>query len=121
LNRAYRDNSELWELDHDPSGFRWIDSGNADQNIVSFLRLDSSGSALVVVLNFSGHPYHNFRIGLPSLGDWQEMLNSDSERYGGSGVTNASPIHAEAIAAHSLEQSAEISIPPLGGIVLKLV
>ena len=121
LNALYRDRSELWELDHEPDGFRWIDSGNADQNVLSFIRKNSAGESLVVVVNFSGHPYHNFRIGLPESGNWTELMNSDAMEYGGSGVVNESQISSEPIASHSLENSAEITIPPLGGIVLRRI
>lgn len=118
LNSLYQANSALWELDHEHQGFRWIDSGNADQNILSFIRQNQAGEQLVVIVNFSGHPYHNFRVGLPQSGAWREVLNSDDERYGGSGVLNSGAIVAENIASHSLEYSAEITIPPLGAVFL---
>lgn len=118
LNSLYQANSALWELDHEHQGFRWIDSGNADQNILSFIRQNQAGEQLVVIVNFSGHPYHNFRVGLPQSGAWREVLNSDDERYGGSGVLNSGTIVAENIASHSLEFSAEITIPPLGAVFL---
>ncbi|MEK9578762.1 MAG: 1,4-alpha-glucan branching protein GlgB, partial [Aquiluna sp.] len=118
LNSLYQAHSALWELDHEHEGFRWIDSGNADQNILSFIRQNQAGDQLVVIVNFSGHPYHNFRVGLPHSGAWREVLNSDDERYGGSGVLNSGTIMAENIASHSLDASAEITIPPLGAVFL---
>ena len=118
LNALYLNHPALWKLDHDPAGFRWIDSGNADQNILSFVRIDNDGQELVVVVNFAGHPYHNFRIGVPTAGDYREVFNSDSDRYGGSSVNNDSQVSSQAIPAHSLEQSIEISVPPLAAVVL---
>jgi 1,4-alpha-glucan branching enzyme len=118
LNSLYQAHSALWELDHEHEGFRWIDSGNADQNILSFIRQNQDGDQLVVIVNFSGHPYHNFRVGLPHSGAWREVLNSDDERYGGSGVLNSGTIMAENVASHSLDASAEVTIPPLGAVFL---
>ena len=118
LNQIYSSHPALWELDHDQAGFRWIDSGNADQNILSFVRYSASGQALVVVVNFSGHPYHDFRIGMPQAGKWSEIFNSDSEQYGGSSVVNHGAVQTDEIPAHSFGQSASLSIPPLGAIIL---
>lgn len=120
LNLVYKDTPALFELDHDPAGFTWIDGQNASQNIISFLRRDKAGNYLAVVINFAGHPYHDFRIGLPEAGVWNEVLNTDSEIYGGSGVGNFGSVRAESISSHGQEYSASISIPPLGGIWLSL-
>jgi 1,4-alpha-glucan branching enzyme len=119
LNRLYAELPELWELDHDRDGFTWIDGGNADQNLVSFIRRDSSGSPLVAVVNFSGAPHHDFVLGLPINGVWEEVLNTDADSYGGSGVGNLGVVMADGPAEHSQPHSAKVSIPPLGGIWLK--
>jgi 1,4-alpha-glucan branching enzyme len=119
LNHRYLENPQMWELDHEHAGFQWIDGGNADQNIISFLRFDSKGNSIAVVVNFAGHPYHDFRIGLPRSGKWTEILNSDSESYGGSGVGNPTGVIAESIPSHGREFSASISVPPLGAVWLK--
>lgn len=120
MNRLYAENPAFWELDHEHSGFEWIDGGNADQNILSFLRFDSKGEAIAVVVNFAGHPHQDFRIGLPKAGTWQELLNTDAEIYGGSGVGNFGTVEAESIPAHGREYSAAITVPPLGSVWLKL-
>jgi 1,4-alpha-glucan branching enzyme len=120
MNRLYTENPAFWELDHEHSGFEWIDGGNADQNILSFLRFDSKGNAIAVVVNFAGHPHQDFRIGLPKAGTWQELLNTDAEIYGGSGVGNFGSVVSESIPAHGREFSAAISVPPLGSVWLKL-
>lgn len=116
LNRQYLKNPALWELDHQPEGFQWIDGGNADQNILSFLRFDKAGNPMAVVVNFSPNPQHDFRIGLPSPGTWQELINTDSEAYGGSGVGNFGAVITEPISHNGHGQSARISVPPLGAI-----
>ena len=119
LNRLYGELPELWELDHDRHGFTWIDGANSDANLVSFVRRDSSGSPLVAVVNFSGAPHHDFVLGLPLSGPWEELLNTDADSYGGSGVGNFGLVMADGPGAHSQPHSAKVSIPPLGGIWLR--
>ncbi|NBU22930.1 MAG: 1,4-alpha-glucan branching protein GlgB [Actinobacteria bacterium] len=119
MNRIYQEQPALWELDHDRAGFQWIDGGNADQNLLSFLRIDSLGNQVAVIVNFAGHPYENFRVGLPQGGTWTELLNTDAEVYGGSGVGNHGSVNAEPIPMHGRDYSASINIPPLGAIWLK--
>ncbi len=120
MNKLYVENPSLWELDHDHAGFQWIDGGNADQNILSFLRFDSLGNPIAVVVNFAGHPYHNFRLGLPKPGLWQEIMNTDAESYGGSGVGNFGGVQTQEHQSHGRPYSAEITVPPLGSVWLKL-
>ena len=120
MNKLYLANPSLWELDHDPDGFQWIDGGNADQNILSFLRFDAAGNPIAVVVNFAGHPYHNFRLGLPKHGLWTEILNTDAEVYGGSGVGNFGGVQTQEHQSHGRPYSAEITVPPLGSVWLKL-
>jgi 1,4-alpha-glucan branching enzyme len=120
MNKLYVENPSLWELDHDHAGFQWIDGGNADQNILSFLRFDASGNPIAVIVNFAGHPYHNFRLGLPKPGLWQEILNTDAEVYGGSGVGNFGGVQTQEQQSHGRPYSAEINVPPLGSVWLKL-
>ncbi len=120
MNKLYVENPSLWELDHDHAGFQWIDGGNADQNILSFLRFDAAGNPIAVVVNFAGHPYHNFRLGLPKPGTWKEIMNTDAEVYGGSGVGNFGGVQTQEHQSHGRPYSAEITVPPLGSVWLKL-
>jgi 1,4-alpha-glucan branching enzyme len=120
MNKLFVQNPSLYELDHDHQGFQWIDGGNADQNILSFLRFDAVGNPIAVVVNFAGHPYHDFRLGLPKAGIWQEILNTDAEQYGGSGVGNFGQVQTEEITSHGRPFSAQITVPPLGAVWLKL-
>jgi len=120
MNKLYVENPSLWELDHDYAGFQWIDGGNADQNILSFLRFDAAGNPIAVVVNFAGHPYHNFRLGLPKPGTWKEIMNTDAEVYGGSGVGNFGGVQTQEHQSHGRPNSAEITVPPLGSVWLKL-
>ena len=119
LNRLYGQLPELWEQDHERNGFEWIDGGNADANLVSFIRRDAGGNPVVAVINFSGGPLHEFVLGLPESGVWEEILNTDAEIFGGSGVGNFGQVMADGPQVHSQPHSAKVSVPPLGGIWLR--
>ena len=75
----------LWSRDHEPEAFSWIDANDASRNVFSFVRRGDSEPDLVCVANFAAIP-HDYRLGLPAAGTWEEVLNTDAELYGGSGV-----------------------------------
>jgi 1,4-alpha-glucan branching enzyme len=109
----------LWELDESPNGFQWIDAGNADQNILSFIRRDANGHpGIACIANFSPVVRYDFRVGLPLPGLWTEVVNTDSEHYGGSGVGNLGAVEAEPEPWHSFSNSARLTLPPLGVVWL---
>jgi 1,4-alpha-glucan branching enzyme len=144
LNTRYRELDALWSQDVDPAGFQWIDANDASGNVVTFLRYgkpgpaalpggaapaedgagtgeasgQAPGQALAVVANFAGSPHHGYRIGLPRGGTWREVLNTDAEAYGGSGIGNAGAVVAEAQPWHGQPFSATLSAPPLGTVWL---
>jgi 1,4-alpha-glucan branching enzyme len=119
LNARYLAEPALWECDDYPEGFRWIDAGNADQNVISFIRFDASGRpGLVCVGNFSPVVYEGFRVGLPRPGRWREVLNTDSDLYGGSGVGNLGAVDADEQGWNGQPFSAPMSLPPLGVVWL---
>ncbi|MEY4972019.1 MAG: hypothetical protein RLZZ404_945, partial [Actinomycetota bacterium] len=119
LNKLYVENASMWQLDHEHHGFVWIDGGNADDNVLSFLRFDENDNPIAVVINFAGHPHHNFRLGLPKSGTWTEILNTDAIEFGGSGVGNFGAIKANDAGSHGQPHSAVISVPPLGAVWFK--
>jgi 1,4-alpha-glucan branching enzyme len=117
LNRIYGSIPDLYEYDCNPDGFRWIDANDAEQSVLSFVRRGKSErSAVVVVLNFTPVPRHNYRIGVPGGGFWPEVLNSDSREYGGSGQGNLGGVEAAPIAAHGQPWSLILTAPPLGAV-----
>ncbi|NHC13449.1 1,4-alpha-glucan branching protein GlgB [Motilibacter sp. E257] len=120
LNRVYQETPALHELDNDPKGFRWIDANDAAGNTFSFLRYDSQGRPVAVVCNFSPVPHEFFRIGLPQAGRWEEVLNTDADVYAGSGVGNAGAVEAVEEPWHGLPASAQLRVPPLGTVWLRL-
>ncbi|MDJ0341461.1 1,4-alpha-glucan branching enzyme [Streptomyces sp. H10-C2] len=121
LNHTYSATPALWQSDTDPGGFAWIDGGAAEDNTFSFLRFDADGEPLVCVSNFSPVVRENYRIGVPDHA-WQEVLNTDDARYGGSGTATGStehPLKAEPAAWHGQEQSIKLTLPPLATVWLR--
>jgi 1,4-alpha-glucan branching enzyme len=115
LNRLYRDEPALWELDFDPAGFRWLEPNDAPTNVLAFARFSRDQErVLVCVCNFSPVPRPGYRVGLPRPGRWVEVVNTDSSPYGGSDVGNRSGVDATALPWHEQPFSAEATLPPLG-------
>ena len=118
LNRIYREERALWEVDFEPSGFRWLEANDASWNVLVFARFGSEGSRpLVSAGNFSPVPRSGYRVGLPCGGRWIEVLNTDAAGYGGSNVVNGS-VEAEQLPWHDQPYSAELTLPPLGVVWL---
>ncbi|HHH48610.1 MAG TPA: 1,4-alpha-glucan branching protein GlgB [Gammaproteobacteria bacterium] len=117
LNHLHREQPPLHQYDFDNQGFEWIDCNDAAQSTISYLR-KSDDRLVVVVLNFTPVVRENYRIGLPAGGQWRELLNSDSEFYGGSNTGNGSPIIAEEQAWMNRPYSVELTLPPLGALIL---
>jgi 1,4-alpha-glucan branching enzyme len=119
LGARYRETPALWERDHSAEGFRWIDAGNADQNVLSFARFDARGApGLVCVANFSPNTYLGFRVGVPAAGGWREVLNSDSALYGGSNQGNLGHVEATPTGWHGQPFSVSMTVPPLAVVWL---
>jgi 1,4-alpha-glucan branching enzyme len=115
LGALYARSPALWELDESPNGFEWIDAGNADQNVLSFVRRDAHGHpGVACIANFAPVVRYDFRVGLPLPGHWTEVLNTDSTHYGGSGIGNMGAVEAVAEPMHAYSYSAELTLPPLG-------
>ena len=86
LNKFYLENKSLWELDYDRKGFTWIDGGNTEQSIFSFVRNGKKqGDMLLFICNFTPMVYYDFMVGVPYEGEYVEVFNTDEERFGGSG------------------------------------
>ena len=88
LNNLYLKYPELWQVDSSWDGFNWIDVNNKEQSIIAFERIDANGRKLQVILNFTPNPCEDYYLGLGDAGTYEEIFNSDDERFGGSGVTN---------------------------------
>jgi len=119
LNRVYRETPALWENDFEPTGFRWLEPNDAANNILAFARIGKDQKRpLVCVCNLSPVPRYGYRVGLPLGGRWQEVLNTDSMFYGGTGEGNLGEVKAESLAWHDQPFSAELTLPPLGVVWL---
>jgi 1,4-alpha-glucan branching enzyme len=120
LNRLYEQEPALSELDNDPAGFSWIDPHDSDNSVISFQRKGKRPEeTLIFVSNFTPVPRHGYRLGVPSAGTYDEILNSDAERYGGSGLVNTQEMPSGPIYWQSCPHSLLLTLPPLSTIVLK--
>jgi 1,4-alpha-glucan branching enzyme len=118
LNALYREEPALWRHDLDPSGFQWVDGGDARGNVVAFARR-GDGDPVVCVVNFAGIPHTGYRLAMPFAGEWEELLNTDAQEYGGSGVGNLGVVHATDSPWGGLQASAVLDLPPLGALWLR--
>jgi 1,4-alpha-glucan branching enzyme len=120
LNRFYRGEPALYEIDFAPEGFEWIDANDADNSVTAFLRKGMDPRDLVlVVCNFTPVVRENYRVGVPVGGGWRECLNSDAPLYGGSGQGNLGGVEAAPLPAHGRFHSLNLRLPPLGALFLK--
>jgi 1,4-alpha-glucan branching enzyme len=123
LNQLYLMESALHADDFTQAGFQWIDSHDAEQSVISFIRQIQVGSEqkqAIVLLNFTPIPRYNYRIGVDFSGEYHEVFNSDSAYYGGSNVGNGT-LHSELKAWMGRPHSLLVSLPPLAGIILEMV
>ena len=120
LNHFYQREKALWEVDGNWQGFEWIDCSDYTQSVICFMRraMDQE-ETLLVICNFTPEVHGSYRIGVPAMGHYQEVFNSDWEEFGGSGQKNANLITAESVSWQNQLQSVEITLPPLATIYLK--
>ncbi|HLT05733.1 MAG TPA: 1,4-alpha-glucan branching protein GlgB [Pseudomonas sp.] len=118
LNRLYREQPALHQLDCQPQGFRWLIGDDAANSVFAWLRYDQQGRPLLVIANFTPVVRHQYRVGVPLPGVWRELFNSDAECYAGSNVGNGAGLVSEPLTAHGEAQSLSLSLPPLGVLIL---
>jgi 1,4-alpha-glucan branching enzyme len=116
LNRVYRDSPAIWARDDDSGGFEWIDADDSVGNVFAFLRWGYDGTVLACVANFAAVPHDGYRLALPFEGRWDEVLNTDSALYSGSGVGNLGGVQADAGAHRGRPASARVVLPPLATV-----
>lgn len=120
LNALYLKEAAFWELDHSFEGFEWIDVNNTEQSIFSYIRKGKTqDDFLVMVLNFKPIPYHQYRVGVPCLGEYEEVLNSDRDYYHGSNQYNGVSLISKAGVTHGKPYFIDITIPPYGATIFK--
>ncbi len=122
LNYYYKTLKPFWETDDGYHGFRWIDADNADQSILSFVRKGKEEKDfLIFICNFTPVKYHDYKIGVPRFCDYEEVINSDNEMFGGQGNINSSVIRPLPYGMHGMSASVSLTIPGNGGLILKPV
>ena len=120
LNEIYKKEKALWEKDADPSGFIGINCDDSDNSVISFIRRSNDPfDFLVVVVNFTPVPRHNYLLGVPEKCYYEEIFNSDSSKYCGSNVGNFGGVMATEPGSYWMPYSIYVTVPPLGGIILK--
>jgi 1,4-alpha-glucan branching enzyme len=119
LNKVNATTEALHELDFDWRGFEWIDISDADNSVISFIRrAKDPENFVVVILNFTPNVHYGYKVGVPHAGEYEVLINSDSEFYGGSNAGDAK-IHAEWGDWHNQKANISITLPPLAGLILK--
>jgi 1,4-alpha-glucan branching enzyme len=120
IQKLYKRYPALFVNDYEQKGFQWIDSSDHESNVISFIRYGSSeDDTLVIVCNFTPVPRENYKVGVPFEGRWREILNSDSEIFGGSNMGNQGEVTAYADNLHGFSASLNLCLPPLSVLWLQ--
>jgi len=120
LNYLYKSEPAMWEVDHSYDGFSWIDHSNYEQSIISFMRKAKDPSDYVIIIsNFTPLKHEGYRVGVPEMGEYVELLNSDDKKYGGWGNTNSGQLNAVKQNWNNQEHYLEVTVPPLSTIFIK--
>ena len=119
LNKFYLDCKPLYELDTVWKGFDWIHHDDYTNSVIAFKRTDKNGDEIVAVCNFQPIRRDGYCIGVPKFGLYDEVFNSDEERFGGSGVVNGKNIKTEPMKIHGFDQGLSLTLPPLSVIYLR--
>ena len=119
LNRFYKENAPMWEIDYSWEGFSWIVSDDSDNSVIAFRRTDEKGESVIVVCNFTPVQRDHYKMGVPEKGVYDVVFNSDDKKFGGSGKVRKRVYRTKAQGMHSQPQSVELSLPGLSAIYLK--
>ena len=122
LNKFYLENSSLWSLDYEEEGFKWMDADNSEESVLSFIRIGKNKKEkLIFICNFTPEVYYDFKVGVPELGEYVEVFNSDSLEFGGAGnIMGDSILKAKEKSFKDFDYSISVKVPPLGTLVLKV-
>jgi 1,4-alpha-glucan branching enzyme len=120
LNHLYRSHPALYEVDFDYKGFEWIDIADIEKSVIAFLRCAADPKDFIVfACNFTPVPRENYSVGVPQAGYYREILNSDSEQYGGGNMGNLGGVMSAATKSHGRANSISITIPPLAVVAFQ--
>ena len=120
LNRLYRSEPALWEVDFESDGFQWIEADDAQHSTLAFLRKPrAAGPMVLAVSNLTPVPRENYVLGVPCGGRWAEILNSDASPYGGAGWGNLGGAEATPVGSHGWPYSLKVTLPPLSTVYFR--
>lgn len=121
INKIYKEEKALWQLDYNTKGFKWIDPDNNNQSILIYERAsEDREDTLIVICNFTPATYQEFKIGVPYLGQYYQMFNSDEIKYGGSGQVIDKELISKKESWHNQKYSVQVKVPPMATLILKL-
>ncbi len=121
LNRLYRNEPALYEVDDEYSGFEWIDIMDAESSVIAFARFARDRENVIIfACNFTPVPRESYRLGVPKPGLYREILNTDSDMFGGSNLGNAGALMATDMPSHGRPASLTVTLPPLAVVAFKL-
>ncbi len=120
LNRFFRDNKALYQLQYETKGFEWIDFADEEQSVIVFLRKGKKKSEqLIIICNFTPETRDKYRIGVPTSGSWHVAFNTDEKTYGGSGYLKRKKLRSGKKKYHGRNHSLVLNLPPLAMLALK--
>ena len=120
LNKLYRSEAALFELDSEPAGFEWRLQDAADASVLAHERISASGERILVISNFTPVPHDDFRLGVPNSGHYSLLISTDDEKYNGSQYDVVSEANTESIESEGLSDSLSLKLPPLSTLFYKL-
>jgi len=120
LNRFYRANPALYEIDFNYTGFEWVDFHDWESSIIAFLRrAEDPNNFLLFCCNFTPVPRRNYEFGVPEEGFYEEVFNTDSEAFGGSNIGNGGVVCSRPVPRHNRQHSISITLPPLAVVAFR--
>jgi 1,4-alpha-glucan branching enzyme len=120
LNRLYREQPAMHQVDFEYAGFEWVDIADVEKSIISFIRRAENGSEFILfVCNFTPQPRTGYEVGVPKAGIYEELLNTDAAAFGGSNMGNGGAVTARPIPRHFRPYSISITLPPLAVLAFK--
>ncbi len=120
LNRLYRSERALYEVDFQYMGFEWVDFRDSESSVIAFMRFAENGEdALMFCCNFTPVPREHYRLGVAEPGFYEEILNTDSEIFGGSNMGNGGGVSSAHISSHGRPHSISVTLPPLAVVAFR--
>ncbi len=121
LNRFYKENAPLWQIEDSWDGFRWLNADDNTRSVISYYREDEAGRRLLVLCNFSPVKWENYQMGVPDAGTYRTVFSSEEERFGGAGLPDGGELLTEAKPQGQWQESVTMDVPPYSFQIFELV